>query len=288
MQRTLACVPQLSLIISSEMITFSNSTKVWLFFLICSMILMLSGFLLMGRAGLWIFFCVIALFFVASYFFGQCPLVPFLRARPWVGNDPWGLQKSMRIFADDMHLPVPGLFIAESPHPFAFAVGGARDQAAICFSTGLLSRLSEKEREALTAFLVSHAHRLETLRLEIAQTLAFTTVGIGFFLDSVLTRRKRQIFSRLFSPLGWMLLRLFISPEVFYKDDQVASELVDDRHFLANALWKLNGLSFIEPLPIPPCSSHFFVVSPHPQSDVFLMHPKIDLRLKKLIGYFPI
>lgn len=276
--------------------TLSNSTKVWLFLVGCAVSVLLLCFELFGRTGLWISFVFVILGYLFVYFLGDCPLLDFLSAQAWRGTDPWGLSPSFAKYAALAQVPVPLLYICDNPHPFAFAIGGWKSKGVLCFSTGLLNRLSEKERQAVTAQLMFHQMGLERLRIEIAQVLAFTFVGLGQLLDKVVlrirslfgSRRPSQFFSKALAPVGWFLLRIFVSRQIYYKNDHLAAEMLGDRQPLADALWKMDEIGQLHPLRIPPCTSHFFIVSPSRKMDFFLIHPKIDLRLKKLIGYYPI
>ena len=86
------------------------------------------------------------------------------------------------------------------------------------------------------------------------------------------------------------------SPEIegFYRfifeNDLQAAELIHDRFRLAEVLWRLEGLAQTQPLHPPPCSSHLFIVNPegYRQKLLFKSHPSIEVRLQKLMGYYPI
>ena len=268
--------------------SFSNSTKVWLFLTLCAFATMLISFEGYGRVGLWVSFTFVGLGFLLMAFWGECPLVDAVNAEPFQGTDPWGLQPMLQKQAELIQVPTPQLYISKTHRPFAFAICGRDEKGLVCLSTGLLQRLSTTECAAVVAQLVCHQNRLSSLRIEMIQVLAFTMVGLGRFLDQIVFRGKTQFCSRALSPVGEILLKIFVSKELFFRNDIMASEIVGDRHPLANALWKMQEIGQSQPLKIPPCTSHFFIVSPARQKDYLVVHPKIDLRIKKLIGYFPL
>ncbi|RZJ24374.1 MAG: heat-shock protein, partial [Flavobacterium sp.] len=75
-----------------------------------------------------------------------------------------------------------------------------------------------------------------------------------------------------------------------FQNDLQAAELLHDRFRLAEVLWKLEGLAQTQPMKAPPCSSHLFIVNPEGYNQrLFLKsHPSIQVRLQKLMGYYPI
>ena len=85
----------------------------------------------------------------------------------------------VRDLAQRAGLPMPKVYIVDSPHPNAFATGRNPDNAAVAATTGLLDILSRDERDhrsAIAAERVAKAHeqgghrrqqhqRLETIHL---------------------------------------------------------------------------------------------------------------------------
>ena len=150
--------------------------------------------------------------------------------------------------------------------------------------------LEEDELEAVVAHQLCHIRRLDTFGFSVSSTLANSVVGLGQFLDSFLPQKLR-FFAPLFSPLGWLIIKLVVGEKSFFENDLLASQLVGDRHRLGEALWRLEGLAQTKPLEIPPCTSHLFMVDPEgiKQRNLFLKsHPPIAIRLQKLMGYYPI
>jgi heat shock protein HtpX len=99
-----------------------------------------------------------------------------------------------------------------------------------------------------------------------------------------------SIFETLFSPIGWLIIKPISTPISFFETDAAAAEILDSRFNLGKILWKLNGYAQAEPLKIPPCTSHLFITNPEPliMKNAFLkIHPSIESRLQRLLGYFP-
>lgn len=276
------------------------STKVWLFLLLITLVILVIGYKLGDRLGLFLGFLSAVGFHTLVYFYGDSQLLKFFKARHIRGNDAWGIQDILRKYALLLQIPKPALYVIESNDAIAFSLGHNWQRGAICVSTGLLKRLNEKEVESVLAHQICHIHRLDTFGFGVAHVVAFAIVGLGKILDyfwilkllkPIKRLRLARPFSNLFSPLAWFILKLAVTDKVYFQNDDMAAALLHDRKVLAEALWKLEGFNQAHPLTIPPCSNHFFIVNPTGLTEknwFLLAHPKIDTRIRRLIGYFPI
>jgi heat shock protein HtpX len=275
----------------------TGSTKVWLFLLFITLMLLILGYQLGGRLGLFLGFVVSIVFHSLIFFFGDSQLLGFLGAKQVHGADPWGLQEQLKKYALLLQIPTPSLYIVDSDAAYAFSLGHNWQKGSLCLSTGLLKRLKPKELEAVIAHQACHIQRLDTFGFGVAHVVAFALVGLGRILDQlwiiriVSKKQAQKIFSNLTSPIAWFILKLAVSDKVYFQNDDMAAALLHDRKSLAEALWKVEGLSQTQPLQLPPCSSHFFIVNPLGLTEknwFLLAHPKIETRIRRLVGYFPI
>ena len=127
--------------------------------------------------------------------------------------------------------------------------------------------------------------------------MAFSTLGLGKILDQLFSpvakiqNKIQRPFTTVLSPLAWLILKFSVTEKVYFQNDEMAGQLLKDRRFLAEALWKLEGLCTSYPMTLPLCNNHFFIVNPlglKEKNWFLLAHPKVDVRIKKLIGYFPL
>jgi heat shock protein HtpX len=98
--------------------------------------------------------------------------------------------------ADAAGIRRPEVAIYDSPDVNAFATGPTRNNALVAVSTGLLSRLSEREVEAVLGHEVSHVANGDMVTLTLLQGVVNTFVIflsriVGFFVDRVLLRNER-------------------------------------------------------------------------------------------------
>lgn len=274
-----------------------GSTKVWIFLIGLSLLVMLLCYYFAGRVGLFFgFFATISLH-ILIFYYGESPILRFFDAQLIKGQDAWGLQSILRQQSMRLQIPRPFLYLTESEDVFAFSMGHNGRRGSICVSRGLLYHLSPAEVEAVIAYQICHIQRLNSFIFGVAQMLTFSLIGVGQILDKILfpveriQNKIRQPITHLISPVAWFFIKFVLNNNIFYENDEMASQLIKDRHFLAEAIWKMNGISSSFPLELPPCCQHFFMVNPIviPRSRKFLSaHPNIDLRIKKLIGYYPL
>jgi heat shock protein HtpX len=90
----------------------------------------------------------------------------------------------------------PEVAIYDAPDVNAFATGPTRNNALVAVSTGLLSKLSEREVEAVLGHEISHVANGDMVTLTLLQGVLNTFVVflsriVGFVVDRVLLRNER-------------------------------------------------------------------------------------------------
>lgn len=271
---------------------FGRATKVWLFLVSLCFIFLLIGERVGGRLGLFVGLLLAVGLNALVFFLGEPRLLSSLKARRWRGRDPWGVSEILHHLCQTHHLPEPVLFVMESDSVTAFTVGFSARKPCLCLSTGLLERLSREDLEAVLAHQLCHAGRLDSFGFGVTSVIANTLVGIGRLLDrawppNFFLNRRQEPFQSLLSPLGWLVIRVVISPQAYFETDRMAAQMISSRERLGEVLWRLDGLAQTRPLDIPPCTSHLFIVNPEGfrQKNPFLRtHPPMDVRLRNLTG----
>lgn len=268
----------------------NNNTKVWIFILTSSLTLLVAGYQLGERLGLLIGFLLALLLNFFVFFYGESRVLAKLNAQRLRGQDAWGLLDKVAKYSAQLSMPAPAVYIAPHASANAFCVGRSWRRGSLGFTAGLLQKLDEAELEAVVAHQLCHIRRLDTFAFSVSSTLANAIVGLGQFLDNLLPY-KLQFFMPILSPLGWLIIKSVVVEKSFFENDLMASELLESRHRLGEVLWRMEGLAQTQPLEIPPCTSHLFIVNPEGfnQKNLFLKsHPAIEVRLQKLMGYYPI
>ena len=268
----------------------NNNTKVWIFILLSSFALLVIGYQWGERLGLLIGFllAVILNFFV--FFYGETRILSQLKAQRMKGQDAWGLNEVVRKFSEELKMPAPAIYVTPHRSANAFCVGHSWKRSAVVFTSGLLNKFSPEEIEAVVAHQLCHVRRLDTFSFSASSALANAVMGVGQILDSLLPS-KLQLFAPILSPFGWLIIKLVVDEKSVFANDQLASELLQSRARIGEVLWRMEGLAQSLPLDAPPCTSHLFMVNPESfnQRNLFLKsHPAIEVRIKRLMGYYPI
>jgi len=275
----------------------ANSTKVWIFILISSLTLLILGYELGERPGLFFGFLLAVSLNFFVFFYGESPILTSMRAQPVRGQDAWGLTELTAKYADQLGVDIPDLYLVPSETETAFCVSQSWRKGSIALTSGLVKNFSKEDLEAVLAFQICSLKKLDNFLVGVTNTLANALVGLGKLLDFfwppnyfLLKNQKQKPFLKLLTPIGWSLLKLSTRHKNFYENDLQAAELIHDRFRMAEVLWRLEGLAQTQPLQPPPCSSHLFIVNPEGYRQKLLLksHPSIEVRLQKLMGYFPI
>jgi heat shock protein HtpX len=94
-------------------------------------------------------------------------------------------------------VPMPRIFLVDSPQPNAFATGRDPAHAALAVNTGLLQMLSREELAGVIAHELAHVRNRDTLTMTITATLAGAISSIahwGFFFGG---RRSLGFFGSI-------------------------------------------------------------------------------------------
>ncbi|MEN0057796.1 MAG: M56 family metallopeptidase [Bdellovibrio sp.] len=268
----------------------NNNTKVWIFIVVSSLALLIVGYQLGDRLGLLIGFLLALLLNFFVFFYGESRVLAKLHARRIKGQDAWGLIEKVEKISAQLRMPPPALYVTPHASANAFCVGHSWKRGSLGFTAGLLQKLNDAELEAVVAHQICHIRRLDTFSFGVSSTLANSVVGLGQFLDSLLPYNL-QFFMPLLSPVGWLIIKFVVVEKSFFENDLMAAGILESRNRLGEVLWRLEGLAQTQPLEVPPCTSHLFMVNPEGlrQKNLFLKsHPNIEVRLQKLMGYYPV
>lgn len=271
---------------------FSHGTKVWLFLIGICLSFLVLGERWGGRTGLLTGFLLAVAVNSLIFFLGESRILSRFGARRLKGRDPWGLRDKVLELSRKLNQAEPSLALIEHPAATAFSVGFSTRRPCLCVTTGLLEKLSPQELEAVLAQQLCHVGRMDNFGFSVTSVLANTIMSLGQFLDSLwppnfFLGKKQKPFLTLFSPIGWLIIRAVVRSSTYFDNDRQGAELIQSRDRLGEVLWRLEGLAQTQPLDVPPCTSHLFIVNPEGfrQRNFFLRsHPPLSERLKKLTG----
>jgi heat shock protein HtpX len=191
------------------------------------------------------------------------------------------------------NLPMPRVYVIDSPHPNAFATGRDPAHAAVAATTGLLGLLDRDEIEGVMAHELGHIRNRDTLIMTMTATIAGAIAmlaNFGLFFGHDRDRGGNMlatVLAVLVAPFAAMIVQMAISRHREYGADRAGAEISGKPHALASALAKLaQGAAHI-PNPVVernPAAAALYIVPGMPRGGdrLFSTHPDTNNRIKLL------
>jgi len=202
-----------------------------------------------------------------------------------------------RRLAQEAGLPVPDVYIIDSPQPNAFATGRNPENAAVAASTGLLNTLTMEEVAGVMAHELAHIQNRDTLIMTVTATFAAAISMIANFAIFFGGGRDRggigiigTLVAMFVAPFAAGLIQMAISRTREYAADRRGAEICGNPIWLASALQKIaSGASRIpnEAAERNPSTAHMFIINPlgqYKRDNLFSTHPDTENRINALQG----
>jgi heat shock protein HtpX len=276
----------------------TNFARTGLLLLTLTVIFVGMGFVVGGLEGMVIAF-VIALGTNAFAFWNSDTVVlKMFKAQEVSPADAPRLHELTARLSQRTGLPMPRVYVIDTPQPNAFATGRNPSNSAVAVSTGLLDTLSWQELAGVIAHELAHIRNRDTLTMTVAATIA----GAISMFANVLQFGYLFGARRNSGPLGWigvlaavlvapfaaMLVQMAISRSREYEADRIGSMICGEPMWLASALHKIHAAARQVQYPeaeMAPAASHVFIVNPlngRGFDNWFTTHPNIDNRIEAL------
>jgi heat shock protein HtpX len=199
--------------------------------------------------------------------------------------------------ASRAQLPMPRVYIIDTPQPNAFATGRDPQHAAVAVTAGLLRTLNHQELAGVLAHELAHVRNRDTLIMTVTATIAGALgmlahfANFGFLFGGNRDNQSgfvANILAIILAPLAAMLVQFAISRTREYAADRLGAEISGHPLWLASALQKLESSARrVENAPAEqnPATAHLFIVNPlHGRSfdNLFTTHPSTENRIRKL------
>lgn len=277
----------------------SNLLKTGLLLAALSALTLGVGHLIGGPRGLLFGGVLVLVMNFASFWFSDTLALKMNRARPLApGELPW-LETMTAQIAHRAGLPMPRLYLVETPTPNAFATGRSPAKAAVAVTTGLLELLGRRELAGVIAHELSHVKHRDTLIMTVAATLAGVithTAQMIFWWGGALLNQGddedegatslAMLGVLIVAPLTATLLQLAVSRAREFDADAAAAQLTGDPEGLASALGRLEAGNRAIPLDHSPATAHLFIVNPlsgRGLMGLFATHPPLEARIERLL-----
>ena len=258
-------------------------------------VLLLAGVLLGGQEGLIIAFLVALAVNGFAYWFSDKMILAMYHAHEVTAEQVPRLHAIVRTLAERANLPMPKLYVIDSPNPNAFATGRNPEHAAVAVTTGILKLLSEDQLSGVIGHELAHVeHRdilIATVAATIAGTISFLATMARWSLIFGGGRGRNRgnpialLVISIVAPLVALFIQLWISRTREYAADARGAELARNPLLLARALQRLERGVELAPMEVSPATAHMFIVSPFSAKTVgswLSTHPPIEDRVARL------
>jgi len=275
-----------------------NYFKTFVLMVLLTLLFIWLGGIIAGKQGMiWAFiFASVMNFF--SYWFSDKIVLMMYGAKEIKEQELPEIYRIVRELIKTAKLPMPKIYIINTPTPNAFATGRNPKHAAVAVTTGILNLLKENELKGVIAHELSHVKNLDTLISVIAATIAGAIFMLSrmaqwalIFGGSRDNENRRDggglglLLAMIIAPIAAMLIQLAISRTREYIADESAARITNDPLGLASALRKItDGVNRI-PMDTNPATSHMFIINPLRGKDIltlFSTHPPVSERIRRL------
>ena len=263
-------------------------------------ILLLIGYLFGGNTGLLIglIFAIGMNFF--SYWFSDKIVLKMYRAREADKNKESELYQILESIVSRTKLPMPKLYIIDTPQSNAFATGRNPKHAAVAVTTGLMKILTKDELRAVLAHEIGHIKNRAILISSVAATIAGVISYAAFMArwaailggfggrGSDNNNILELIALAIIAPLMAMIIQFAISRSREFLADETGAKIIKDPYSLASALEKIENNVAHHPFRKSgqtEATAHMFIHHPFSGKSflkLFSTHPSTSERVKKL------
>ncbi|WP_288426652.1 zinc metalloprotease HtpX [uncultured Agrobacterium sp.] len=254
------------------------------------------GFLIGGRSGMMIALLIAAGMNLFSYWNSDKMVLSAYRAQEVDERNAPEFFNMIRDLSHNAGLPMPKVYVYDSPQPNAFATGRNPENAAVAASTGLMERLTPQEVAGVMAHELAHIQNRDTLTMTITATLAGAISMLGNFAFFFGGNRENNnplgfigvLVAMIVAPLAAMLVQMAISRTREYSADRRGAEICGNPLWLASALQKIAGAAqqiHNDDAERNPATAHMFIINPlsgERMDNLFSTHPNTENRIAAL------
>jgi heat shock protein HtpX len=259
-----------------------NQFKTLVMLAVMTALFMGVGLILGGRIGMILAFVVAAGMNLFTYWNADKIVLRMHSAREVDARTAPEFYAIVQRLALQAGLPMPKVYIVDSPHPNAFATGRNPENAAVAATSGLLEILTPDEVAGVMAHELAHVRNRDTLIMTMTATIAGAISMLAsygyFFRGSTRSAGIAGLAAVFLAPFAAMIVQMAISRTREFGADRGGAEISGNPRALATALDKLaNGAARI----------HNPVVDRNPATAQLYIVPALFGRARTLFSTHP-
>jgi heat shock protein HtpX len=233
---------------------------------------------------------------VVAYFFSDKIALVTMGAKPLSEAQAPEIHHIVARLAERAGIPKPGVYVAPTSVPNAFATGRNPANAVVCLTSGIMQMLTRDELAGVIGHELAHVKHYDMLIGTIAATIAGAISALGYLLwfipfggsDREGGNPLAALAVIILAPIAAAIIQAMISRKREYNADSFGAELAGNRMALATALEKLQAENKRHPMElINPAQSSLFIMKPFSaksMANLFSTHPPVEKRVEALIG----
>lgn len=239
------------------------------------------------------------LYIVISYYNSDKIAIASVRAHPASKTEHREFYHAAESMSLASGMPMPKLYVMNSPQINGFASGRNPENAVICMTTGALQKLEKKELEGVIAHEMSHVANYDIRFMTlVAVMVGLISIAAEIFLRSLWLGGNSDskkggaillvigIVFAILAPIAANLVSLAISRRREFNADATAVKFTRSPTGLKNALTKIKSehISEQDKHRFPKAVAPLFISDPFKKKfrNAFSTHPDIDERIGKL------
>lgn len=246
-----------------------NGLKTTMLLAALTALFMALGFTIGGRGGMLIALLVAVGMNLFTYWNADKIVLKMHGAREVDAGSAPEFHGLVATLSQRAQLPMPKVYVIDSPHPNAFATGRNPENAAVAATTGLLNMLDRDEIAGVMAHELAHVRNRDTLIMTMVATIAGAIsmlANFGLFFRGGDDNRGAMLAGLLavfVAPFAAMIVQMAISRTREYGADRGGAEISGNPRALASALAKLARGAASVPNPVAeriPATAQLYIV----------------------------
>jgi heat shock protein HtpX len=268
-----------------------NNLKTVILLASISGLLIAMGGAMGGANGALLFLGIAGVMNFVSYWFSADIVLRTAHAHEITRRDDPELFALVEDVAGRSEMPMPRVYIMDSPQPNAFATGRSPAHAAVAVTAGIRALLTERELRGVLGHEMAHVKNRDTLTSTVVATIASAISTLSWMAMWFGGSRDQRgnplagLLAIIIAPIAGTLIQLSISRAREYQADSDGARTVGDPEALATALGKLQAGAQRIAMDVPAATAHLYIVNPLTARGVaglFSTHPPIEQRIERL------